>query len=38
MKDFDILKLQNDEAFSKLEALYKDKIIDANFDPMTDIK
>ena len=38
MKDFNILKLQNDEAYSKLEALYKDGIIDSNFDPIIDMK
>ena len=38
MKDFNILKLQNDEAYSKLEVLYKDRIIDLNFDPIIDMK
>ena len=38
MKDFYILKLKNDEVYSKLESLYKDGIIDSNFDPIIDLK
>ena len=38
MKDFNILKLQNEEAYSKLESLFKDGIIDSNFDQIIDMK
>ena len=38
LKDFNILKLRNDEGFNKLEALYKVRIVNANFDQLTDMK
>ena len=38
LKDFNILKLQNDEGFNKLLALYKVRIVNANFDQLTDMK
>ena len=38
LKDFNILNLQNDEGFNKLEALYKVRIVNVNFDPLTDMK
>ena len=38
MEELDILKLQNEEAYIKLEALYKWGIIDANFEAATDMK
>ena len=37
LKEFEILKLQKEDHFEKLQALYKVGIIDSNFEPTNEM-